>query len=153
VRKLWSKLRPATQKRKLAFYRRQGLSDSQIKSRYNRGTLGPQSAARGHARTPERPERASRQPARYREYLAKRPPGPGPGVTSPPGPGPRSIWDQAFDNMVRQIGSYHKFRRETVRANIGKMTEAEARWTAQADAEEIRARARMQRASNKWFYH
>ena len=146
-------LRPATKKRKLAFYREQGLSDAQIKARYNKGTLGPQTAARGHARTPERPERAVRQPGRYREYLSKRPPGPGHGVVLPPGPGPRSVQDEAFDNMVRQLGAYHKFKRETVRYNTNNMTDAEARWTAQADAEEIRARSRIQRASNKWYYH
>ena len=34
-------------------------------------------AARGHGRTPERPERAYRQPVRYKEYIRKHAPSPG----------------------------------------------------------------------------
>jgi hypothetical protein len=78
--KLWSALKPATQKRKLSGFRKQGLTDGQIRARYNAGTLGPQSAVRGHGGksgqglTPEHPREAN--PIRHREYLQRSVPSP-----------------------------------------------------------------------------
>jgi hypothetical protein len=57
-RQKWAELKPGTKKRKLAWYaKHQGLTAAQVRGRYNAGTLGPQTATRGHAQTPERPER------------------------------------------------------------------------------------------------
>lgn len=45
----FSQLKPATKQRKIAYYaKHQGLTAKQVAGRYNAGTLGPQSAARGH---------------------------------------------------------------------------------------------------------
>jgi hypothetical protein len=57
-RKRFQELKPDQQKRKLAWYKNhQGLTPEQVKRRYNKGTLGPQTDTRGHGQTPERPER------------------------------------------------------------------------------------------------
>jgi len=71
-RKPFSKLAPKTQERKLKHFRKLGLSDSQIRGRYNAGTLGPQSAARGHRATPEHPGDERRNQERYAKYGEKR---------------------------------------------------------------------------------
>jgi hypothetical protein len=66
-------LKPDTQKRKLAWYKNhQGLDASTVKRRYNRGTLGPQTATRGHSNTPEKPERAVKSPGKYQAYETKK---------------------------------------------------------------------------------
>jgi len=70
VGKKWSNLTPAYRNRVSKSF--PSLSKRQVRERYNRGTLGPLQAARGHARTPERPERAQRHPEIYREYIEKR---------------------------------------------------------------------------------
>lgn len=55
----WDGLKPATRRR----YERNGVT----RASYVRGDS--LSAARGHARTPERPERAAKHPERYTAYL------------------------------------------------------------------------------------
>jgi len=59
----WNALRPAYRAR----LERAGIT----RERYLSGE--PLSSARGHARTPERPERAERHPERYPEYTRARP--------------------------------------------------------------------------------
>lgn len=154
-RKLWSALTKSTQTRKLAFYRKRGLSDSSIRSRYNAGTLGPQTAARGHAKTPERPERANRNPGKYQDYLAKhRPPERG---------GPTiSRRDRAYGNIVAKIGDYIKFDPKAVRKRVYQMmTDAEIEWTIAASEDMIVGRAAVNYglrlfgtySQSPWWYH
>jgi hypothetical protein len=156
-RKLWSHLTPGVKKRKLGFYRKQGLTDTQIKARYNTGKLGPQSTARGHANSPEKPDRALRNPERYKEYLKKHKT-PIDFIDVAPGEPPLiidrlSIQDMAYINFVQQLGDYLKFNFKTVRRNCERMTDQEAQWTAKATGEEIRSRARMTIPNNPWYYH
>lgn len=155
-RKLWSALKSATQKRKLGFYRKQGLSDSQIRARYNAGTLGPQTAARGHAQTPERPSLARRNPERYERYLRKR---------ERTGGGPRQPeqWRiDAYNNIKAKIGEYFRYNDNTVRLHCFQMmTRAEGEWTINADEEMIVQRARVAYGlrlfrrveQSPWWYH
>ena len=66
AKRLWSSLSPAYRKR---------LAASGVTAReYNRGVIpaGKRTKARGHAKTPEHPERAAKQPERYPEYVTKR---------------------------------------------------------------------------------
>jgi hypothetical protein len=155
-RKLWSALKPATQKRKLSFYRKRGLSDAQIRSRYNAGTLGPQTAVRGHAQTPERPERAAKRPERYQEYLSRRARRRGTG-------GPVfSARDRAYGNVHRKIGTYQKYNDNTVRRHVYQMmTDAEVEWTINASEDMIVGRAEANYGirpfgnivQSPWWYH
>ena len=156
---LWSKLKPATQKRKLNFYKKQGLSDSAIRAKYNTGTLGPQSAARGHGQTPERPTRAARNPIRYEKYIQRHQ-----RLGGETGP-VLTVWDRAYINMIQKLGDHIGFNParspQVVKNNIygtpdGKiprMSEADAEWTATADVEALRAKGRIQYPGNPWFYH
>jgi hypothetical protein len=67
-RKPFSELSDAQQNRKLSYFRRHdGLSASEVKSRYNAGTLS-QKGARGHRATAEHPSEAIKAPERYRTY-------------------------------------------------------------------------------------
>jgi hypothetical protein len=147
---LWSKLKPATQKRKLNFYKKQGLSDSSIRAKYNTGTLGPQSAARGHATTPERPTRAVRNPLRYQKYIERR---------TAPATGPQlSPRDLAYIVFTQLLGDYLKFNPKTVKVNVyEKMSDADIAWLGQQSgedgAEAIRAKARIQKIGNPFYYH
>jgi hypothetical protein len=130
-RKLWSALKPATQKRKLSYYGKQGLSPAQVRSRYNSGSLGSQTASRGHAKTPERPSRARKNPERYREYLDKRRfrDGPGPSLT---------LRDRAYNNFFRHLGGYLKYNDDTVRHHIyNMMNDGEVAWTINASEEDL----------------
>jgi hypothetical protein len=72
--------------------------------------------------------------------------------------------DAAFYNIEGRLGDYHKYKRETVEANVygGETSEsgpvpgmdyAQAEWTANADTEELRSRAEPQYKGNPWFYH
>jgi len=55
-RKPWEQLSSGTRRRYLSYFQRQsGYDEQTVALEYNRGTLGPLSAARGHAQTPERP--------------------------------------------------------------------------------------------------
>lgn len=155
-RKLWSALKPGTQRRKLGFYRKRGLSDSQIRARYNAGTLGSQSAARGHAATPERPSRAVRNPGRYQKYIEKRRQITGdkfPKITRR---------DRAYGNIDQKIGHYIKFDPRAVRRRVYEMmSDAEIEWTIHASEDMIVGRAAANYGmrlfgdyrQSPWWYH
>lgn len=170
-RKTFDQLSAAQQKRKLSWYRRnQGLGEAEVKRRYNAGTLGPQSASRGHSKTPEHGiKEARKNPKKYPEYFRKR------AVPKPAAPEiPQSdvdlayelnTWkDRAFDNIVRKLGGMYKFNLDTVEANVygGVTAESgpvrgmdlgESKWTAKASKDELRAHASPQYKGNPWFYH
>ena len=171
-RKLWSQLASGTQKRKLAYYRKQGLTARQVRERYNRGTLGSQAAARGHKGTPEHglkeALRKSRKSGKYDKYLERR--------TRPDTKGLsdydkavelavslNEMRDLAYASMARLQG-YVYYRDDTVRANVYAgvtresgpvpgMDMAAATWTASADIEDIRSMASEQYRGNPWWYH
>ena len=152
-RKLWSQLTKGTQNRKLSFYRKRGLTDAQIKSRYNFGSLGPQTAARGHAETPERPSRAARNPGKYRKYIAKHQPERVAGI---------SRRDLAYGNVDQKIGHYVKYSPQAIRNRIyNMMTDAEVEWTISADEDMIVGRAAANYGmrlfgdyrQSPWWYH
>lgn len=174
-RKLWSQLKKSTQVRKLRFYVKQGLSPRQVAARYNKGSLGSQSAARGHKATPEHglkdALRKSRKSSKYDKYLAKK--------AQPPeyeaegaSAYERAIDEATYLNDLRdaayasmhRLHDYVHYNDETVRANVyggvtsesGRvrgMDAAEAAWTAQADIEDIRSMASEQFRGNPWWYH
>jgi hypothetical protein len=164
---LWSALKPATKKRKLSYYKKQGLTPGQVASRYNAGTLGPQAASRGHAKTPERPSRAVKQPDKYPEYIRKHQPKTG----GPGGGGSLREWrDKAYLNIDRKLGpgrplgQLPKYNAVTVRANVYGGITAESwpvpgmdmtqvRWTASASEHELIERAFPQYKANPWWYH
>ena len=156
--KQWGQLSASYRDRLARGFQRQGLSRTQVRGRYNRGTLGPVTAARGHARTPERPERATRWPERYREYIAKRET-----VQAQP-PRQPSKRVQALTHIRTKLAHYYKYNDATVVANVNAMTDTELDWTLRANTESLRARASVQHAgyaswwtdperSNPWFYH
>jgi hypothetical protein len=77
-RKQWEQLSTGHRQRLLSYYRRNyGYDEATVATEYNRGTLGPLSAARGHAQTPERRiEREQATPEqlqRYPEYFRRVP--------------------------------------------------------------------------------
>lgn len=80
ARKPWGELSPAYRKR------------------LERGGVGPgtkdRSAARGHAKTPERPERAIKNPGKYREYLEES----------------KSLVDRVIAHKELIWGDVHKFK-------------------------------------------
>jgi hypothetical protein len=156
-RKLWSALTKGTQQRKLSFYRKRGLSDSSIRSRYNAGTLGPQSAARGHAATPERPERAAKNPGKYQKYIEKRR-----GTTEGIDYKPITARDRAYGNIDQKIGNYIKFSPQAVRKRVYQMmSDAEVAWTINASEDMIVGRAAANYGmrlfgdyrQSPWWYH
>jgi hypothetical protein len=163
VRFLWSALKPATRLRKLRYYRKQGLTDRQIAARYNAGTLGKQSAARGHRHTPEHGlGDALRKPGKYSKYLKKQTPS-GYRNAEDIAHELNQIRDKALASM-RRLSNYIKYNDATVLANVfGGITPesgdvpgmdfAQATWTSQADTEEIRSMAGDQYRGNPWFYH
>lgn len=156
-RKGWDSLSPAYRER----LSRRGITRSQ----YEHGR--PLAGARGHGATPEHGlKSAKRNPKKYAEYIRKR--------AIPQVQIPVSAEDEAYelnsakDNAFRNIDSrlrdYYKYKRETVLANVygGETSEsgpvsgmslAEARWTANADTEELRAHAEPQYQGNPWWYH
>ena len=136
--KLWSLLKPATQKRKLSFFTKQGLSPAQVKSRYNAGTLGSQKAARGKAKTPEHPEDFIKNPEKYKEYRPKT------RISTGSREGPALTDEQrkeletlAIRNMDRQLGDRHKYNPLTVRNNVPKMNYGQLITAINAEAEEL----------------
>lgn len=164
---LWSLLKPGTRARKLGYYAKLGLSPKQVARRYNAGTLGPQSAVRGHTATPEHGlGQALKEPQKYRKYLGKKNKIIGGGPTATPEDQARRINDQldrAFRSMDR-LSHYVYYNADTVRANVygGETAEsgevrgmdmAQAAWTASADIEEIRSMASEQYRGNPWWYH
>lgn len=154
ARKGWSELSPAYRQR----LQRGGITEKQ----YTSGV--PLSKARGHAKTPEHGIKdVIRRPAKFREYLNRNPQAEAQMINS--------IRDQAYENMVRRLGTYHSFKHKNVRANVyggirswqhsdeppevevPGMSLSEARWTATADTEAIRSRAADQQHTNPWWYH
>jgi hypothetical protein len=155
ARKTWGQLSPAYRDRLARAFQRQGISRETVRAKYNRGTLGPVTSARGHAKTPERPERASRNPQKYREYINKR---------TIIDRGPLNKRALALQHIRTKIAHYYKYNDSTVVANVNAMSGSELDWTLRADTESIRARASIQHAgyapwwtdpdkSNPWFYH
>jgi hypothetical protein len=158
-RKSWSQLTPGYRSRiTRAVSRKTGLSDKQIRERYNRGTLGSLSQARGHAATPEHPYQAQRNPLRYREYIAKNQP------QSIIGGSPADKRLRTLEHIERLLGDYFKFSTRHVIDSVNKMTDSELEWTLNADVWDIRGRAAVQVPGheswladsgqrNQWFYH
>lgn len=156
-RKPWSALSPGTKKRKLSFFGKRGLSDNQIRSRYNSGTLGPQSASRGHSKTPEKPERAQRNPERYQEYL-NNPKRRDIGYKGPVG----SLRDRAYQNFHRHLGHYLKYNDTAVRKHCyDMMNDGEVAWTIGASEEDLLHYATVamhqryfeRMLQSPWWYH
>jgi hypothetical protein len=156
-RKAWGKLTPGVRKRKLAYYKKtQGLNPSEIARRYNSGTLGSQTAARGHAATPEHPHRATLHPDKYREYIKKR-------------QIPEGAWQNvsqkrrdAHSHIKQRIGHYTKYSDATVQIHcFYMMTDEEVEMTLRMDTQEIIAAAgtnlhmRLFRRAvqSPWWYH
>lgn len=153
-RKSWDSLSPA--------YRARLSRGGVTRRQYESGAS--LAKARGHGATPEHPREAARHPEKYREYNRKREKPKG-----TPSPEDRayelnSVRDAAYLNEVAKLGDYIKFNEPNVRARVygGEtssgddqpgMTLTEARWTARADAEELRSRASNQYKRNPWFYH
>lgn len=135
------------------------------KSQYESGR--PLRGARGHGATPEHGLKDARKnPKRYGEYIRKR--------SVPKVQIPASVEDEAYElnaardaaflNIDGRLSSYFKYKRDTVLANVyGGVTSesgpvpgmdlAEARWSSQADTEELRSHAEPQYTANPWFYH
>lgn len=171
-RKLWSQLKKTTQTRKLRFYAKQGLSPRQVRERYNRGTLGSQSAVRGHKETPEHglkeALRKSRNTSRYDKYLERKSEPDTKGLNSydaaiEKATNLNTLRDLAYASM-RRLRDYVYYNDATVRANVyggttsesgpvPGMSAAEATWTASADIEDIRSQASDQYRGNPWWYH
>jgi hypothetical protein len=155
-RKAWEALSPAYRKR----LERYGIT----KSQYENGR--PLSGARGHSATPEHGlKSAQKNPRKYKEYIKKRQkPSGGGGNVEDEAYELNAARDAAFLNMHARLYLYIKYRRDTVLANVygGSTPESgdvpgmdleEAHWTANADAEQLRANASQQYTANPWFYH
>lgn len=156
-RKAWESLSGPYRKR----LERYGIT----KSQYERGR--PLSGARGHGATPEHGIKSARKnPKKYGDYIRKR--------AVPEVQVPASAEDEAYElnaardaayiNTHSRLKDYFKYKRKTVLANVyggitsesgpvPGMTLAEARWTANADTEELRSHASPQYRGNPWFYH
>jgi hypothetical protein len=160
-RRAWESLSDAYRKR-LA---RHGIT----KSQYENGR--PLSGARGHAATPEHGlKSAKRNPKKYGDYIRKRSVPSAPSAPSPGTAGEDEAYelnaarDAAFINIHSRLHTYFKYQRTTVLANVygGSTSEsggvpgmslAEARWSANADTEELRSHATPQYTGNPWWYH
>lgn len=156
-RKGWDNLSPAYRDR----LSRRGIT----KSQYEHGR--PLAGARGHGATPEHGlKSARRNPKKYGDYIRKR--------AVPEVRVPQAAEDEAYElngardaaylNFHGRLKDYYKYKRETVLANVygGTTSEsgevkgmslAEARWTANADTEELRSHAEPQYLGNPWWYH
>lgn len=156
-RKGWESLSPAYRDR----LSKRGIT----KSQYEHGR--PLAGARGHGSTPEHGLKDARKnPQKYGDYIRKR--------AVPETRVPARIEDQAYTlnaardaaflNIDSRLSDYYKYKRETVLANVygGTTSEsgdvpgmslAEARWSSQADTEELRAHAEPQYSGNPWWYH
>ena len=158
-RRAWESLSEPYRKR-LARY---GIT----KSQYVNGR--PLSGARGHAATPEHGLKSARKnPRKYGDYIRKRSvPKPSPTVSKSAEDEAYALnaaRDAAFLNIHGKLHTYFKYQRNTVLANVygGTTSEsgpvpgmslAEARWSANADTEELRSHATPQYTGNPWWYH
>jgi hypothetical protein len=153
-RKGWQALSPAYRLR----LSRAGITEKQYK------TGKSLRAARGKASTPEHGAReALRNPDKFRDYIARNP--------EAVAIETNKTLDKAYANSKNQLGSYHSYRPNQVKANIyggirkaqhtdespevevKGMTYEQAEWTAKADIEELRSRASDQSYQNPWWYH
>jgi hypothetical protein len=164
ARKSWESLSEPYRKR----LSRYGIN----KSQYENGR--PLSGARGHGATPEHGLKSA-NPKKHGEYIRKRSV-PNLGVKGPGKPkltgddlieealNLNKARDAAFLNIDSRLSTYYKYNRLTVMANVyGGLTNesanvpgmslAEARWSSQADTEELRSRAEPQYRGNPWWYH
>jgi hypothetical protein len=159
-RRSWESLSPAYRNR----LSRYGIT----KSQYERGR--PLAGARGHGQTPEHGLKSavkSENVKKYGDYIRKRqvPAGGGaPPTQEDEAYELNEARDAAFLNIHSRLENYYKYRRATVTANVygGETPEsgevpgmslAEARWSASADTEQLRAHATPQYSGNPWFYH
>lgn len=143
ARKTFGSLTPAYQKRLMRGF--PDLTRKQLRDRYNRGSLGSRTAARGHARTPERPIRAIKNPERYRDYLGNRTRRGGDVI-------PMTKRQRVFARMEDMFSFWIGYNRFNVLANVNAMTDSELDWTLNADTEMIRTRASAQVPGDKpWF--
>lgn len=97
------------------------------------------SKARGHAKTPEHPSDAGRNPERYRDYLRERqrPETGGGGTTD------RDVLKRrAKENAHRVLGDAMELNRDFVFRNISRMTDEQLRRTARLSADQWRNLAR-----------
>jgi hypothetical protein len=158
-RRAWETLSAPYRKR----LQRHGIT----KSQYENGR--PLSGARGHAATPEHGLKSARKhPKKYGDYIRKR------SVPEGPHEVPREAEDEAFElnaardaaflNIHGRLHAYFKYKRDTVLANVygGTTRESgnvpgmsleEARWSANADTEELRSNAEPYYIGNPWWYH
>lgn len=92
-------------------YRQRLLSNGISKQDYEKGIS--LSAARGHGKTPERPERASRSPERFQDYLGKRSES---GSQNADGSGvSRAQWARRYvRNLDRELGHKDKYNRRAI---------------------------------------
>src|SRR4029077_19916991 len=157
--RVWDSLSPGYRKRLEAA----GIT----KRRYESGASLKR--ARGHYATPEHGiKEARKHPAKFREYLQKKEPkriiGGGGKKAEQEARELNRLLDKTDKTLHDRLHEYHKYRDETVRANVyGGITSesgevpglspGEARWTAAADTEDIRSRARDQYTGNPWWYH
>jgi hypothetical protein len=158
---------------------RERLSRSGItKVAYESGA--PVTAARGHAKTPERPSRAAKNPDRYPEYTRKRTVQGGPeGTPQKPTSAPKRKRSAEYLEMQLEAARSRAFRRfvsvalktgyawvntDTIEANVfggytsesgavPGMTLEEARFTAKMTDDDLQVLAAPQYRANPWFYH
>jgi hypothetical protein len=131
--KQWGELSPAYRDRLARGFGKEGLTRDQVRGRYNRGTLGPVSAARGHAATPERPSDVIRNPQRYRDYLERqRKTVTGTGITKPHLDAMRTKYVAVMDRL---FGERFKYNRNTVVHGASKMTYRQLRVSLDAEEE------------------
>jgi hypothetical protein len=158
ARKTWGQLSPAYRTRLARAFGKDGLSRKQTRERYNRGTLGPVTGARGHSQTPERPSRAERNPQKYQEYIARREPQQ---IAQPESKISKRV--QALRHIRTKLGNFYKYNDKVVVANVNLMSSSELDWTIGATTEQLRSRASIQHAgqvpwwtsgeTNHWWYH
>lgn len=158
-RRAWDSLSDAYRKRLI----RNGITQRD----YERGRN--LSAARGHFATPEHGlKSAKKNPQKYGDYIRKKTvPQAGPPAVQSAEDEARELntWkDRAFANMQFHLRNLPSWYEPTVEANVyggttresGEvrgMNLSEAKWTAQASKEELRAHAMPQYSGNPWFYH
>ena len=146
-------------------YRKRLSRHGITRSQYENGR--PLAGARGHGATPEHGlKSANKNPEKYRDYIRKRSVPQGPPVNDPIDEAieKNNALDKAYANIKRRLSHYISYKRETVMANVyggmtsesgsvSGMTLDEARWTTDADTEELRGHARVQYRGNPWWYH
>ena len=146
-RKPWGQLSERSKREKLRYYGNNfGLDREQVAKRYNRGTLGPQSQAKGRLKPDVVPDDVRRHPEKYRKL------GPGSG-------GKEFLQGQVISHLDRlDLSDDIKFNRFNVLHNITQvMTEAELLLALSLDSEDWRDLASRKPARNRqvnpFWYH